>query len=92
MAYLEDLKGIFGEREGGFLHSEVSLYGSSALVISGHRGLSFLSQEEIVVRRKKGSIRVVGRALRVEKAGPDELYVTGDIRSVEFVDPSEVTE
>ena len=86
MAYMDDIKRIFGSERVG--DCEVLLTGSSALVISGHKGLSSLSDEEIVVRRKKGCIRVVGRALRLLQGSPAELYIAGDIRSVECLDPS----
>ena len=86
MAYLEDIKRIFGSEKKG--ECEVLLSGTSALVISGHRGLSSLSEGEIVVRRKRGSLRVAGRALRLLQASPAELYIAGEIRAVEYVDPS----
>ncbi|MBO7389867.1 MAG: YabP/YqfC family sporulation protein [Clostridia bacterium] len=86
MAYLEDIKRIFGSEKTG--ECEVLLSGTSALVISGHRGLSSLSEGEIVVRRKRGSLRVAGRALRLLQASPAELYIAGEIRAVEYVDPS----
>ena len=85
MAYSEDLKRIFGEREGGFASCELSLYGTSALVVAGHKGLSFLSSEEIVVRRKRGSIRIKGEGLALKKASPSEIYIAGKIVAVEYV-------
>ena len=85
MAYSEDIKSVF--KEDGLSPVEVSLYGSRALVISGHKGLSSISEEEIVVRRKRGSIRVCGSDLKVEKASPDELFLSGEIRVVEFLPP-----
>ena len=85
MAYPEDLKRIFGEREGGFASCELSLYGSTALVVAGHRGLSFLSAEEVVVRRKGGNIRITGKDLSLKKASPFELYISGKISCIEYL-------
>ena len=87
MAYPEDIKRIFGEKAEKFGGCEISLLGTSALVVSGHKGLAFLSPVEIVVRRKKGTVRIVGCDLRLDKASPLELYISGVIRAVEYVDP-----
>ena len=87
MVYSEDVKRIFRERGEELVGCEVSLLGNTALVISGHRGLCSLSPEEIVVRRKRYTLRVTGSDLRLEKASPAELYVSGVIRAIECVDP-----
>ena len=78
---------MFREKGAEIVGSEISLFGDAALVISGHKGLSAISPEEIVVRRKRGSVRVTGESLRLEKASPLELYVAGRIHAVEFVVP-----
>ena len=86
MAYLEDIKRIFGSERAG--ECEVLLSGRSVLVISGHKGLSSLSDEEIVVRTKKASLRISGADLRLVQASPAEVYIAGKIRSVEYVEPT----
>ncbi len=65
---------------------EVALYGNSALVVSGHKGLRSLSSEQVVVRVKKGALVIAGSDLAVVKAGPEEIYVSGVIRSLTFGD------
>ena len=88
MAFCEDVKRIFGEDFG----YEVSLFGFSGAVVSGHKGLSSISAEEVVVRLKKGGVRIAGECLCVKKASPTEVYVTGRVRAVEFLPPTaEVT-
>ena len=87
MVYGEDVKRIFRERGEKLVGCEISLFGSSALVISGHRGLSAISPEEIIVRRKGGNVRISGRDLRLEKASPSELYVAGEICAVVYTGP-----
>ena len=92
MIYAEDLKRIFGETADRFVGSEITIYGSSALVITGHRGLSSLTPEEIVVRRRGGSVTVLGRGLRLLKAGPEELYISGEICSISYLENAEVSD
>ena len=92
MIYAEDLKRIFGENADRLVGSEITIYGSSALVITGHKGLSSLTPEEIVVRRKNGNITVCGQGLRLLKAGPEELYIAGEIRSVSYPERAEVSD
>ena len=85
MAYAEDFRDRIqrtAEEKGG---SEISLYGKSFAVISGHKGLSSLSSGEAVVRLKRGSVRLVGEDIRVEKASPFEIYLRGAFHAVEFL-------
>jgi len=90
MVYVEDIKRIFGEKAEKIGACEVALFGTSALVVSGHKGISAVSPTEIVVRLKQGLVRVIGDALRLVKASPSELYVSGKIRAVEYPEINEV--
>ncbi|HAE89317.1 MAG TPA: hypothetical protein DCG79_05605 [Clostridiales bacterium] len=83
MAFCEDVKRIFGEDFG----AEV-LLGFSGAVVSGHKGLSLISDEEVVVRLKKGGVRIAGECLCVKKASPTEIFVAGRVRAVEFLPPT----
>ena len=87
MVYSEDLSRIFGGVGESLAIGEITLFGTSALVVSGHKGLSSLSSAEIVVRRKGGNLRITGESLRLVKAGPAEIYIAGEIRAVECVAP-----
>lgn len=51
-------------------------------MISGHKGLAFLSPSEITVRLADGRVTLLGESLRVLKASPSEIYIGGRIRSV----------
>ena len=89
MAYAEDFKDRIkraAEERGG---SEISLYGKSFSVISGHQGLSSISPCEVVVRLGQGRVRFLGEGLGVEKASPYEICVGGALRSVEFLSDRE---
>ena len=83
MAYADDLKDIL-RKAGEPVGSEIALYGRDCVVFSGHKGLTSLSSEEVVVRLGKGGVRVVGEELKVEKASPQEIYLRGNILSLSF--------
>ena len=89
MAYAEDIKEWIRENSEKHGGSEISLLGKSFAVISGHKGLSSLSSEEVVVRLRKGSVRLLGEEIGVEKASPCEIYLRGAFRSVEFLSDRE---
>ena len=84
MAFSEDFERVFSPAKEWLDGSEISLKGRSFTVISGHKGLSRLSSEEIVVRLKKGCVSIKGSSMKVAKASPDEIYLSGEISSVEF--------
>lgn len=88
MQFVQDVKRVFGEKSQFLDGCEVTLYGTSALVVSGHKGLSALSSEQVVVRVKKGALVIVGSDLAVVKASPEEIYVSGVIRALSFCDPN----
>ena len=90
MVFSEDVKSVF-ERSGEEISgSEILLCGRSRAVISGHRGLAFLSPDAVTVRLRKGRVTLVGKDLRVMKASPAEIYVYGKINALEY--PSEEAE
>ena len=91
MAFSEDIKKVFHKGSEEISGAEISLLGRSLVVISGHKGLSSLCENEVVVRLKGGRVRVVGENLRVEKVSPAEVYLCGKIAGVEFPASNEVS-
>ncbi len=83
MVFSEDVKRVFKDRAQAACGCEVTLSGGH-LVVSGHKGLAALSPEEVVVRLKKGVLKVTGASLSVLRASPFEIYLSGVVRSLEF--------
>lgn len=84
MIYSDDINRVFHREEGLSHPSEINLYGRSLAVIAGHKGLALVTPEEVVVRLGKGRVRFSGTGLKVEKASPFEIFLRGEISSVEF--------
>ena len=89
MVFGEDLQRVFGRAKQSFGATEVSVFGIAALVVSGHKGLVSISEEEIVVRLKEGVLKVTGCSLSVKKASPNEIFIIGRIGAVEYPAPLE---
>ena len=83
MVFSEDIKRVFKDKAQAAHGCEVTLSGGQ-LVVSGHKGLAALSSEEVVVRLKRGVLRVTGASLSVVRASPSEVYVSGAFRCLEF--------
>ena len=83
MAYLSDLLSRFGSSDALSARYEVSVYGGNFALISGQKGLSSISEEEVVARVKGGKIRIFGENLKVRCASREEVYVSGKIQGVE---------
>ena len=63
---------------------EVRLFDGSLVAVSGHRGLALLTPTEIVVKVRRGRVRIYGESLRLVEASSTELYVSGKIVGVEY--------
>ena len=84
MVFFEDADQVFSatkEWAGGW---EISLLGGERTVISGHKGLSSFSSQEVIVRLKRGRAVIRGEELRIAKASPSEIFLYGKILSIEF--------
>ena len=84
MAFHEDIKRVFRAEEKAGSGSEIYLLDRSKVVISGHRGLSFLSPERIVVRLRAGVLELMGESLAARQVSPTEIYVEGKILTLSF--------
>ena len=83
MAFIEDIRLRFGDPNALSSRYEITLIGDSFAWISGQKGLRTISQEEIVARVKRGTVRVYGEKLVVRSVSRDEICVSGLIKGVE---------
>ena len=83
--YDEALFGVRGDLDLA-VGERVLVVDDRAVHIAGHGGLTKMSEEEIVFRRKKRTIAVLGEKLQLVELTPDEGYVLGRIRAVEYRD------
>lgn len=81
MVYSEDVREIFRRGMDDLGGREILLLPAGA-VVSGHKGLASLSSQEIGVRLREGIALFSGEGLRLEKASPSEIFISGRIRSV----------
>ena len=62
----------------------ISVYGGEGVHIEGHKGVGYMSSEEIVFKVKKGTISIKGDALKIKEIDTYDAYVTGKITGVEL--------
>ena len=62
----------------------ISVYGGVGAHIEGHRGVGYMSDEEIVFKLKKGTLSIKGDALKIKEIDTYDAYVTGKITGVEL--------
>ena len=84
MAFSEDVKKVFHIGSEGLDGSEICFRGNHLVVISGHKGLLSLSEEEVSIRLRSGRVLLSGKGLAVKMASPSEIYVKGRIDSLLF--------
>ncbi len=62
----------------------INIIAGIGLCIEGHRGLYYVSTENIKVRVKHGSIEIKGEGLGISYISDSEIIVTGSIIGVEL--------
>ncbi len=60
----------------------VSVYSAKGVHLEGHKGVLVFSEEEIVFKRKKGAITILGKNLNISEISSTDAYVSGEIESV----------
>lgn len=65
---------------------KVTLLGGNELLVEGHKGLSYYTEKEIVIRIKGKKFFVKGESLYVKEINEDELLVCGRILSFGVVE------
>lgn len=61
----------------------VSIFEGKGVLIEGHKGIFSFSPEKITVRMKKRYVSIHGAGLKVIEINSDELYIGGEIMTVE---------
>ncbi len=63
---------------------KITLVGSVQLLVENHRGIIEYTREVIRVSVIDGEIAIAGENLMLRNILPDELYVEGEIHSINF--------
>ena len=83
MVFLEQIREKLGlgleELTGGV---RALVFGDKGVHVEGHKGLAFMSEDEIVFYHKKGKIKIVGQGLKVRELSEFDGYVYGKIKGV----------
>ena len=61
----------------------VSVYGGRGVHVEGHKGVSFMSGEEMIFKTKKGVLSIRGMGLKILEIGENDAYITGVIKGVD---------
>ena len=85
MAYLSDIRAQSNDPNALNCAYEINLIGGTFAIISGHKGLYSISEQEIVSRVNCGKIRIYGENLKVKCVSREEIYVIGRIAGVETI-------
>lgn len=64
---------------------KILLTGNEEIYIENYRGIINYSDEEIKINTTKMPIKISGSKMSITEIAPDEITVTGKIKSVEFV-------
>ncbi|MBQ2714732.1 MAG: YabP/YqfC family sporulation protein [Clostridia bacterium] len=59
-----------------------TVYGGRGIHVEGHKGILYLSEEEITFKHKKRNIKIVGHDLSILEFSSTDAYVKGEILSV----------
>ncbi len=74
---------IPAEAVAGVTHVEIT--GTREFFIENHKGILEYTDNEIKINAGKNILRVVGSGLSVNSMTANELNLTGDIQTVEFI-------
>lgn len=67
----------------------VSIYGGEGVHVEGHKGIAYMSEEEIVLKTKRCNITIKGVGIKIREIGEEDVYVVGKIKAVELGGMSE---
>jgi sporulation protein YqfC len=66
--------------------ARVSMVGDRELVVENHRGLLEYKEERLMLAVPEGKLLVCGTGLGIASIAPDQIVITGKMRSVEYCD------
>lgn len=64
----------------------LTVLGQMELSLENYRGITEYTDSLVRIRTKSGQIRVTGEKLRVDYYTNDEMKITGQIRSIEYLE------
>lgn len=70
--------------DGSFPPFVITVLGRDKLVVSGVKNVILSTQNEVKVKAKNAVLRVVGEGLNLLEMGGGDLYLEGEIASVEI--------
>lgn len=80
MSYIDDLKTKLNiDKIAGY---RLSLIAGKGIIIEGHKGLYHLSEDEVKIRIRKGSITILGKDLTIKEISSTEIYILGSIEGI----------
>ena len=60
----------------------LTVFSGKGVHVEGHRGVTFFSNSEIIVKKRKGVISIFGKDLTITEFSESDLYVSGKIEGV----------
>ncbi len=60
----------------------VTLFSGKAVHVEGHRGITLFSDNEIILKKRKGVVSILGNNLTITELGESDVYVSGCIEGV----------
>ncbi len=78
MSFIEEIKNMLGIEEDFF---KVLLIGEGAMYVEGVKSVVKFSSEEIILRLKKGEIKILGKEMFIKKYCGGDLAICGKIIS-----------
>jgi len=64
---------------------KISMIGNNQMYVENHKGMIEYTPQRIRVNSTIGVIRISGQEMTVKNIGTEEIIVTGNITSIEFV-------
>ena len=66
--------------------SRITLLGDAELMVENHRGLAEYTTESLVISTPRGRLAITGSDLSIGSISPDQVTVSGKIRSLQYID------
>jgi sporulation protein YqfC len=63
----------------------LKLIGKNDIYIENHRGIIEYSNEVLRINSEIGIIKILGKNLYIKEINKEELFITGDVNIIEFI-------
>ena len=64
---------------------KISMIGNNQMLVENHRGVIEYTPQRIRVNSSIGVIRIQGNDMKLENIAADDIMITGEIRTTEFI-------